>query len=180
MRAIKPFLSAGEKLVDRVLCVIGAVTFSQAPEFMQQYLQRLGGHLAEARHQLAQYEDLARKAGKSVEELATQYSANTDPSVAGIGHVVSDTLHRVEALASAEASLRDASVWTRPFVFLRDLDSEVARGTARVFSPAVPTTVEGLLYAALGIVVVMGLYHGLLVPFLGRLFRRRPAKVQIA
>ena len=35
-------LGTGEKLLDRALCVAGAVIFSQAPEFMQQYLQRLG------------------------------------------------------------------------------------------------------------------------------------------
>ena len=50
-----------ETLFDRVLCVGGAVTVSQAPEFIQQYLQRLGGRLDEARRQLSQFDDVARK-----------------------------------------------------------------------------------------------------------------------
>lgn len=171
MRALKPLLSAGETLVDRVLCVAGAILFSQAPEFMQQYLQRLGGHLAEARRQLAQFEEIAHKAGKSVSELAAQFSANADPSVSSMGRLVADTQHRVDLLSAAEAALRDASLWTRPFVFLRDMDGAIARGVAGVFRPAVPTTAEGIVYAFIGIVVVLGLYHGALA-----LFRRRRAK----
>ena len=140
MRVLKPLYTAGEKLIDRILCVAGAVLFSQAPEFMQQYLQRLGGHLAEARRQLAQFEDVARQAGRTLQELVAQYATNADPTVVGMGRLMGDIETRVSALSVSEAALRDASVWGRPFVFLRHLDSEIASGTAGVFKPAVPTT----------------------------------------
>jgi len=171
MRVLKPLYSAGEKLIDRILCVAGAVLFSQAPEFMQQYLQRLGGHLAEARRQLAQFEDIARQAGRTVQELAAQYATNADPTVVGMGRLMGDTETRVSALSASEAALRNASVWERPFVFLRHLDSETASGTAGVFKPAVPTTIEGILYALLGVVVILGVYHGLLAPLVRRACR---------
>jgi DNA-binding phage protein len=170
MRWLKPLFSAGESLVDRILCVLGAVFFAQAPEFMQQYLQRLGGHLAEARRQLAQFEEIARQAGKTVQELATQYAANADPAVVSVGKLVSDTELRVSALGSAEVALRDASVWGRPFVFLRQLDWEIARGTGSVYKPAVPTTIEGLLYALIGVTLILALYYGLIRPLTLRLF----------
>ena len=51
MRLTRPLhsvFSAGDSLIDRLLCVAGAVLCSQLPEFIQQYLQRLGGHLDEA------------------------------------------------------------------------------------------------------------------------------------
>lgn len=170
MRWLKPFFSAGESLVDRVLCVVGAVFFSQAPEFMQQYLQRLGGHLAEARRQFAQFEEIARQVGKTVKELAAQYAANADPAVVSMGRLVGETESRVSTLASAEAALRDASVWERPFVFLRQLDWEIARGTSSVFKPAVPTTLEGMLYALIGVVAILALYHGVLSPIVRRIW----------
>jgi Protein of unknown function (DUF2937) len=173
MRWLKPIFSAGGSLVDRILCVIGAVFFAQAPEFMQQYLQRLGGHLAEARRQLAQFEEIAKQTGKSVQELAAQYAANTDPAVVSMGKVVNDAELRASTLGAAEAALRDASVWSRPFVFLRDLDWEIARGAGSVYKPAVPTTVEGLVYALVGVIVILALYHGLCVPLVRKLFRRR-------
>ena len=176
MRWLKPLFSAGETLIDRILCVVGAVVFSQAPEFMQQYLQRLGGHLAEARRQLAQFEDIARQAGRTLQELAAQYATNADPTVVGMGRLMSETETRVNALSASEAALRDASVWERPFVFLRHLDSEIASGTAGVFKPAVPTTIEGILYALMGVVVILVAYHGVLAPLARRLCRGSDTK----
>jgi hypothetical protein len=171
MRVMKPLLTAGETLIDRVLCVVGAVVFSQAPEFMQQYLQRLGGHLAEARRQMAQFEEIARQAGKNVRELAAQYLASADPSVASMGKIVGETQQRVDVLAASEVALRDASLWSRPFVFLRDMDSEIARGTLDVFKPAVPTTAEGFVYALLGVIIILVAYHGIVRPLIGRVWR---------
>lgn len=176
MRWLKTLFSAGESLVDRILCVVGAVLFAQAPEFMQQYLQRLGGHLAEARRQLAQFEEIARQAGKSVQELATQYAANADPAVVSMGKLVNDSELRVSALGAAEAAIRDASVWSRPFVFLRQLDWEIARGTGSIYKPAVPTTIEGLLYGLIGVVLILGLYYGFLRPVTIRVFGRSKPK----
>jgi hypothetical protein len=177
MRWFHPLFVAGESLLDRILCVIGAVLFSQAPEFMQQYLQRLGGHLAEARQHLAQYEELARPAGRTVQELAAQYAANPDPAVAGMGRLAGETEVRVQVLSTAEAAIREASALERPFVFLQHMDLGIARATGEVFKPAVPTTVEGLLYALTGVVVLLVLYHGLIRPLgarTGRLFRPKP------
>jgi len=152
--------------------------FSQAPEFMQQYLQRLGGHLGEARRQLAQFEELAREAGRTLQQLAAQYAANTDPAVAGMGHLIGETQARVATLAASEAALHDASIWGRPFVFLRQLDGEIARGTASVFKPAMPTTLEGACYALVGVIVILAFYHGILAPLIRRSFGRFRPKSQ--
>jgi hypothetical protein len=178
MRWLKPLFSAGETLVDRVLCVVGAVWFSQAPEFMQQYLQRLGGHLAEARRQLAQFEAIAREAGRSLPDLAAQYATNADPTVVGMGRLMGDAETRVNALSASEAALRNASLWERPFVFLRHFDSEIASGTAGVFKPAVPTTIEGILYALMGVVVILVVYHGLFAPLVRRICRGASPKAK--
>jgi len=171
MRWLKPLFSAGETLIDRILCVVGAVVFSQAPEFMQQYLQRLGGHLAEARRQLAQFEEIARQAGRTVQELAAQYADNADPTVIGMGRLMSETETRVGVLSASEVALRDAPVWERPFVFLRQFDWEIAHGTAGVYKPAVPTTLEGALYALIGVFVILAIYHGMLAPMVRRICR---------
>ena len=176
MRWLKPLFSAGESLVDRLLCVLGAAIFAQAPEFMQQYLQRLGGHLAEARRQLAQFEEIARQAGKNVHELALQYSASTEPTVVSMGKLVNDTDLRVSALGSAEAALRGASAWERPFVFLHHIDWEIARGASSVYKPAMPTTLEGLLYGLIGVVVILALYYGFIRPLVLRIFGTAKAK----
>mgnify|MGYP001066913065 CR=1 FL=1 len=55
--------SAGGKFLDRLACVAGALGFSQAPEIMQQYLQRIGGHLDEARRHVAEVQRVATQSG---------------------------------------------------------------------------------------------------------------------
>lgn len=146
-------------LVDRVLAVAGAVLFSQAPEFFQQYLQRLGGHLDEARRTLAQFEHTASEAGLTLDKFINQTATNYDSAVARLAQVMSDALARVQHLDTAFTALRDASAWTRPFAFLRHLDAGIARATWTDYKPAVPTTFEGLIYAVVGMLVFLAVYH---------------------
>ena len=182
MKPVQKMLGAGEGLLDRALCVLGAVIFSQAPEFMQQYLQRLGGHLDEARRQLRQFRHAAEQSGLTLDRFITQTSANSDTAVAKLGGVMSDAVTRVDRLQSAQSALLDASLWTRPFVFLRHIASSIAHATWTIFKPAVPTTVEGLVYALCGMLEFIGIYHlGVKAPIVRLRARRRsrPAVVTI-
>jgi hypothetical protein len=168
--------SAGaERLLDRVLCVAGAVLFSQAPEFMQQYLQRLEGHLDEARLVLGRFRDAASQSGMSLDQLVTGTAQNPDPAMVKLGVVVRESMARVDALAAADAALRGASVWARPFVFLAHLDRGIARATLSIYRPAVPTTAEGFLYAGVGIVAMLALYHLAIRGPIARHLRKRAA-----
>lgn len=182
MKPVQKMLGASEGLLDRALCVLGAVIFSQAPEFMQQYLQRLGGHLDEARRQLQQFRHAAEQSGLTLDRFITQTSANSDTAVARLGGVMSEAVTRVDTLQSAQTALQDASLWARPFVFLRHVDSSIAHATWVIFKPAVPTTVEGLVYALCGMLVFIGIYHlGVKAPIvrLRARRRRRPAVVTV-
>jgi len=154
-----PFARFLEKLIDRVLCVAGAVGLSQAPEFFQQYLQRLGGHLDEARRILARFELVAKESGISLAQLIETTRAQSAAPVAKLGNVMAEAQSRVEALFAAERALRDAALWERPWVFMRHLDPEIARGAWAAFKPAVPVTTEGFCYAAAGMLIALGLYQ---------------------
>lgn len=177
MSLVRKFLTAADTLVDRVLCVVGAVLFSQMPEFMQQYLQRLGGHLDEARRQLGQFHGAAQKTGIALDNLIAKTAANPDPAVAKLSGVMTETVTRVENLQAAHAALAGATIWERPFVFLRYVEADIVRGTWRMFQPAVPMTYEGLTYALLGMLLLLAIYQfGLKRPF-ARLNRPRPEAV---
>ncbi len=159
---LRPVLKAGDTLIDRLLCVFGAVLFCQLPEFIQQYLQRLGGRLDEARRQLAQFTDVAAQSKLTLADFITRTSHNADESVARLANVMSETVTRVDSLNAADLAIRNASLWEKPFVFLTHLDPSIARATLSIYKPAVPTTIEGLVYAVLGMLVILGLYHGLI------------------
>jgi len=164
-----------ERLLDRVLCVVGAVLFSQLPEFMQQYLQRLEGHLDEATLQLDRFKQAAAQSGMTLDQLVAGSDGNPDPAMGRLGGVVRSLVERVEELGAADAALRHATVWTRPFVFAAKIDWAIARATWSIFRPAVPTTLEGLTYAFAGIVFALALYHlGVKAP-IARALRRRAA-----
>ena len=172
----RALLGAGSGLLDRALCVLGAVLFSQIPEFMQQYLQRLGGHLDEARRQLLQFQNTATQSGLTLDRFISQTTANAEPAVAKLGGVMTETINRVDTLEAAQSAIQHASLWSRPFVFLRHLDPAIARATGEIFKPAVPTTLEGLVYALTGMLVLLAVYHlGIKYP-VTRMLSRRSAK----
>ncbi len=151
--------STGSGLLDRVLCVAGAVFFSQAPEFMQQYAQRLGGHVNEARLQVAQYERVATESGMSLERFITHTETNPDATVSRLGSVMHQSTERLRDLENSQQAIMDSGLFGRPFAFLQHLDTEIAQATWTVYKPAVPTTVEGLVYAIAGMALILGLYH---------------------
>ena len=159
---------------------MGAVLFSQIPEFLQQYLQRLGGHLDEARRQLGRFQEIATQAGLTIDELVARSRGSAEPTVVQLGQLMRDTVARVDALSAAENGLRNASIFGRPLVFLRHLDLSIARATWAIFRPAVPTTVEGLIYAGIGVLLMLALYHGAVKYPVKRAWRRRAERRALA
>lgn len=170
---LRSFFSASDGLLDRLLCVVGAVLCSQLPEFIQQYLQRLGGHLDEARRQLGQFHEVAVKSGLTLDQLIAKSRGSVEMSVVQLGQVMRDTVDRVDALSTADAAIRNASMFTRPLVFLRHVDFSIAHATWTIFKPAVPTTFEGAIYAAFGVLLMLAVYHGGVKYPVRRAWRRR-------
>lgn len=179
MKLGRTLVGAGDGLIDRVLCVIGTIAFSQLPEFMQQYLQRLGGHLDEARRQVAQFQHVAQQSGLTLDRLIGQTNANSDAAVAKLGSVMSQAVERVDTLSAAQSAIQNAAIWERPFVFLQHADPAIARATWSIFKPAVPTTVEGLAYALIGMFVLLGIYHGGVRYPIVRTVRARRARMAV-
>jgi hypothetical protein len=163
-------------LIDRLLCILGAVLFSQGPEFMQQYLQRLGGHLQEAQRQLGLFRQAATQSGQTLERFIIETRTNANAGVAHLSSVMSDAVDRTASLQTAHDALTHSSLWTRPFVFLQHIDPAIARATWAAYLPAVPTTLEGLLYAMAGMLACLLIYHVGIKGLLGLLLRK-PASV---
>jgi len=97
-----------------------------------------------------------------------------------LGGVVRQAIARVDELAAADTALRQASAWTRPFVFLEHMDGSIARATLSIYRPAVPTTAEGLAYAGFGIVFVLALYHLAIRGPIARHLGKRAARLPVS
>jgi hypothetical protein len=134
-----------KSLVDGVAAAAGAAGFSQLPEFVQQYIQRLGGHRDEAL--------------RFVQLLKTQ---GTDASSA----IMAAAEARAASLVEASSALAGASDLGRPVIFLRYLDADIAQATLDVFRPGVPLTPSGLIYGGVGLVLGVALINTVLAPLL--------------
>ncbi len=113
----------------------------------------------------------------TLDQLVAGAAQNPDPAMARMGTVVHDLAIRVDQLAAADAALRGADVWRRPFVFAAHLDPGIARATWAIFRPAVPTTAEGLAYAAAGVILVLSGYHFCVRRPIARRIQRRSPEV---
>ena len=146
-----------DALLGTFLAAVAGVAFAQLPAFIQQYLQRLGGHVDEAQLSLVQ--------------ITTNASVRTLDAPAR--QVLTVSLEqRVSALESGEQAISGASASVRPFIFMRELDTDIAMATLRAFEPAVPLSSAGLIYGLAGIGAGWLLYE-LLKVSAGLVVRRR-------
>ena len=151
-------------LADRIVSVLGALVFSQAPQFFEQYLRVLEGALAEARRNLAEARTKAAELGLTLEQFIDAHLRNNNPIFRKSGEVYQAAVERMQDYEGAYQSLSQASVWERPFSMLLHFDSDLF--SAMHFTPGLPLTTEGLIYALIGVLFALGVYHGILrLPF---------------
>jgi hypothetical protein len=112
-----------------ILTLAGAIVFSQAPRFVQEYEQRLGGALQEARRQLAEHELLASREGLSLDAFVHRLAASPDRAVAGIGRLIGEQAERVASLGRQARALEAAGHLAKPLVLLRRHDRELLAAT---------------------------------------------------
>ncbi len=129
------------------LCFIAGV---QLPEFIQQYSQRLSGHLNEAQHHLTQFQVIADvQFNGDLSELINRYQQNSDPAIIQTGQLVNNLTVRIDELAVAFSQLQQESYWQRIVYFVQEMNIEMAQATAQQFVLAIPLTFNALVTGAL-------------------------------
>ena len=151
-------LRAIDGVIDRLFAALGAVALSQFPQFYGQYMQRLGGHLDEAERAIGQYIKAAADLNLTLEEYISEHLSSASEIFVSSGKVIQELLERYNSLEKSYLALQDADIFNRWFIFLREVDWTIAAGTWNNFMPGVPTTIEGLTYALIGLLLGWGLY----------------------
>jgi Protein of unknown function (DUF2937) len=134
--------------------VLGGIVGSQAPEFAQQYRQRLGGAIDELRLVVDRFEADARAAGQSREGAIEQLQGNTDTLVSRQGHAMQAHAARLERLLRQRDVMTAAGPVVRIASMVFEGDRDLMRMTYRDFEPALPMTVEGMLAGLVAFVAV--------------------------
>lgn len=157
----------------RIVAGIGGLTLglalSQFPEYAQQYTQRLGGAVDELRVITEDFDRGAAEGGLDRVTALARYNASNDQFLAGRGGSMSATFQRYDSLSTTLARIEGAGAVERLQSLPAYLDSDIGRRTLENYRPAVPVTMEGILYAGggfiLGYLVLSGLWRFAMLPF---------------
>lgn len=148
-----------------------ALVFSQAPEFLQQYRQRLGGAIDELRRVVAQFDAEAKAQSLSREAGIARLRANADPLAQARGIDLAGDVERERRLSAQDGAFAAAGPVGQYWVFLERLDPELVSRTYGIYQPAVPVTAAGFVAAGVGFVAGYGGLRMAAAPF-GRRRRR--------
>ena len=158
-------------MLKRIVCLVGAalggVTLSQAPEYTQQYTQRLAGAVDELTTIIEQFDTDAARFGLTRQEGLERYQASADGFLSERG------------ISMQAVFERHARLTTQLFEMARYFDTEVGAAALEDFEPAVPLTVVGLAYVIVGLALGFAVFW-VLASLLGAPFRRRRSRVKIS
>ncbi|MFK7902054.1 MAG: DUF2937 family protein [Nitratireductor sp.] len=147
--------------------LLGVGVFSQAPEFTQQYKQRLGGAVNELGIVVSDFDKNAKDAELTRDEALQKLTGSSEQFVQDRGQSMSGTISRFERLNKQKTEFENSNIFMQPILLAKSPDLELVEGTYAIYKPAVPLTAEGGAYGGVG-----GLLGLLLARFL-LLFRRK-------
>ncbi len=134
-----------------IAALSGAVLLSQFPAFYDQYLQRLGGRLDQARIEKAQIVEAARLENLNLEAYIAVFLNGAQSPVRRQGRLMQTRIRELTGLETAFAALRDAPTASRPLRFASHAETGLTRAALNDFQPALPLGTEGLAYAFTGL-----------------------------
>jgi hypothetical protein len=155
---------------------LGAVAASQAPEFAQQYAQRLGGALDELRAVVQAFDQDARREGMDREAGLRLMESSNDAFIARRGRSMRDTVRRYEALEASARAFAEPGPLGQVGAVAKGFDATIAQRALESFRPAVPATAEGFVFALLGFLVGVLASLALLLPFAPKAAKAYPAR----
>lgn len=164
-------------ILDRISGLLGAFVLSQFPQFFSQYMQRLGGHLREAERTLDQYLRASRSLGLTLQEYIDHHMVSQERVYSRSGEVITQLIDRYYALEESTRILQEATPLNRWFYFIREGDWMIVQQTWQDYTPGVPTTWEGAIYALTGLLLGWGIFSGIR-GLVRRLFFRKRSRFE--
>lgn len=147
-------------LADRICIVAGAFIGSQIPQFIQQYTQRLAAHIAELDHLLTKLRRIASLSDKTLDQYIQKFLSSSDPDFSRQGEFIDEMLRRFHVLSDSLQKITESRIWTRPFIFLKEIHRDLFETTLDSFQPGLVLSVEGICYTFLGALLGFLFYQG--------------------
>ncbi|WP_206485674.1 DUF2937 family protein [Thalassotalea sp. G2M2-11] len=138
------------QLLDKCIFTVVFICGVQLPEFINQYSQRLSGHLNEANLQLAQFKQLAELHHQgNLHLLIRAYKQNSDPSVVDTATIIEQLVSRVNYLQQHLHNMLSPSYWQKIQQLVINGDVSIMEQTAKIFSLAIPLELTALATGAI-------------------------------
>lgn len=132
-------------LIDRCMFTLMFILGVQLPEFINQYIQRLSGHLEESKKQLTNYQSLAEQYfDGNITLLIKQYKSNTDPIIVDTATVVEQLMQRTHYLSNHLNSINTEDYLQQLIHFASEFDPQLISKTAEFYKLAIPLNVNAL------------------------------------
>lgn len=152
-------------LIGAGIAALGAASAAQGPAFVQAYLQRLGGHIDEARRTLNEISggDAARIVGdgQARDQLVDAFAT------------------RLSDLEAARNAIESATPLWQPVMLGLHGDRDIASAAAEAFTPAMPFDATSLVYAFVGLLIGWAFWELCQWPVKVKLRRRRARRQRL-
>jgi hypothetical protein len=126
------------------IAVLAGLIGSQAPEFAQQYRQRLGGALEELNRIVSEFDAEIQRQSLTRAGALRRLENNTDPLARERGEDMGKAIERAARLNEQIEAMNLASPLMRLYVVATNFDPEIARSTLDNYEPAGPLSVGAL------------------------------------
>lgn len=162
--------------LDRFFALVGALAFAQIPQYYQQYILSLSGHIGELSYQVNSLNQIANQANKTLPQYIQKFLESSDNDFQAQGVWMQALVTRLEKFTNAFKDLQESSPFLRPFKLLWDLDLSVAKETCNHFTLGFVFNLETFFYLVVGLFFGYFLYRGI-VEGLRRIFSNQ-SKIQ--
>lgn len=158
MQAIKNYIGGFfGSLLERIFVFFMALFLSQAPQYMNLYLNVLSGAKAAYEKSVKEIAEKAGELGMSTKEFIDDLTKSQSQAAKKSGELHQNQIRNFESAKKAFDAIKNASPFVRPFIFLKHVDWALAKNVQ--FQPALPFTLESLIYVIVGIILGMVLYR---------------------
>lgn len=164
-----------EKSVGRIFRIfalatglIGAVIGAQAPEFAQQYRQRLGGRIDELDRSIKLFEKDAKRHKKTPEQAVELLLSSKEPVIQLRGKAHKEAVSRFHHYTQQRDNIKNSKPVFRIIYMLGGIDPDTASKTLNDYEMAIPVTFEGVVSSGVGFIVFYGILwflHRILIKF---------------
>lgn len=135
--------------MDKLFFAAGVFAGSQLPNFIQQYRQRIGGRLDQAREDFKTFQAIAdRFHNGSIENLIQKHLSSTDTTFYHEGFAIKNIWEKTISLSESYKAL-DSSLASQIKHLFFNLDKEIALETWKIYKPGLILTSEAITCALL-------------------------------